>query len=198
MPTYRSRLVYSLCVTAVSWALAGQSQAQVGAGTDRRSPPSAVEPKAKPRQLATGLIGAEVRDKQGEKIGEVSDFVIVGNQIETVALAVGGVLGVGDRHVALPYEQLRSIDDGAFAIGLDKESVQALPTFDSPAAAPDTHTGARDSHTGVPVTPPPAREPLAVDPELAEIDPRLGKGIAENEAAFDEPVDHESFDNDEE
>ena len=46
-----------------------------------------------------------VRNKQGEKLGTVSDMVIdiPSGKINYVALSVGGVLGVGDKMFAVPY-----------------------------------------------------------------------------------------------
>ena len=55
------------------------------------------------------LSGLNVRNKQGEKLGTVSDMVIdiPTGKINYVALSVGGVLGVGDKMFAVPYSALK-------------------------------------------------------------------------------------------
>jgi sporulation protein YlmC with PRC-barrel domain len=193
----RSLLVISLGATAAALVLPSLASAQVGAGTERDvAPPATSAAASEPTRLVSELLGTKVVDDEGERVGEVTDLVIVGNEITTVALAVGGVLGIGEREVALPYEYLRPTGEGAFAIGLDGDSVEALPTFDASAPEGGAAIERREQSGAAAASEPAPLEPLPEDPELAEIDPRLAKGIAENEAAFDERLDHESFDND--
>lgn len=49
------------------------------------------------------LIGLNVRDAANETVGEIEDFVVSADgRIRSVVVGVGGLLEVGERHVALP------------------------------------------------------------------------------------------------
>lgn len=83
---------------------------------------------------ASKLIGLNVRNKDGEKLGTVNDLVlnIETGKIAYVALSVGGVLGVGDKLFAVPYGQM-AFDHGKneqfFVLDMAKEKLEAAPGF---------------------------------------------------------------------
>ena len=84
-----------------------------------------------PAVQADSLIGHDVVDANGDKIGSVQS-VIVGDdgQAEAVVVGVGGFLGVGERNVALDWSQLALSDDGeVLALGLTKDELEALPEY---------------------------------------------------------------------
>lgn len=54
------------------------------------------------------LIGTDVHNEQNQKIGEVEDIVLdKSGQIKGVVVGVGGFLGVGEKHVALAWNDLQ-------------------------------------------------------------------------------------------
>jgi sporulation protein YlmC with PRC-barrel domain len=58
--------------------------------------------------MADDIIGTSVRNQQNENIGSVSDLVIDRNgQVKAAVVSVGGFLGIGDKHVAVPWNQLQ-------------------------------------------------------------------------------------------
>jgi len=62
---------------------------------------------------ASKLIGKEVKNEQGERLGKVEDLII--NSSYTVNFAVissGGTLGIGERHIAVPINDLNCSGDG--------------------------------------------------------------------------------------
>ena len=52
-------------------------------------------------RLASTLIGLKVRDRNGEEIGTVKDLAVDHDGIQAYVVATGGVLGIGDRYVAV-------------------------------------------------------------------------------------------------
>jgi sporulation protein YlmC with PRC-barrel domain len=83
---------------------------------------------------ASKLIGLNVRNKEGEKLGTVNDLVlnIETGKIAYVALSVGGVLGVGDKLFAVPYNQMafdHGKDEQFFVLDMAKERLDAAPGF---------------------------------------------------------------------
>lgn len=57
---------------------------------------------------AEEIDGTRVYSANGEDIGEVSEIIVAANgEIEKVVIDVGGFLGLGEKPVALPFEELR-------------------------------------------------------------------------------------------
>ncbi|PWR22085.1 PRC-barrel domain-containing protein [Zavarzinia compransoris] len=81
---------------------------------------------------ANDLIGAEVTNAVGEKVGEVTDLVIgENNTVSAAIISVGGFLGVGDKQVAISLAELTvtPIDRGEVRVQIaaTAEQLKALP-----------------------------------------------------------------------
>ena len=75
---------------------------------------------------ATGLIGMEVKNPQGEKIGQIKDLVLDLNtgQVSYAVLAVGGFLGIGEKLIALPPSALQADpQDKKLVLNADKDKI---------------------------------------------------------------------------
>jgi len=79
---------------------------------------------------ASKVIGSTVVNEAGDSVGKV-DEIIVGpdGKAPFVVLSVGGFLGVGDKLVALPYEQMRTDGKKIVLPGATKDSLKSLPEF---------------------------------------------------------------------
>lgn len=81
---------------------------------------------------ASKIIGTDVINRQGEKIGDIEDIVLDGKG--TIAYAVvstGGFLGIGDRLHAVPWQSLQTqTGRSAFILDIDKERLKNAPGFD--------------------------------------------------------------------
>ena len=81
---------------------------------------------------ASKIIGSEVRNKSGDKIGDVRDLVV--DDKGTIKLAIvstGGFLGVGDRLHAVPWDALALGPKDDHILDIDKAHLQAAPGFTS-------------------------------------------------------------------
>lgn len=82
---------------------------------------------------ASKLVGLNVRNAQGETIGEIKEVLISnGGSIQSAIVAVGGFLGVGERNVALAWNQLKFQRDGEqlrAMIGMSKDQLKTLPEY---------------------------------------------------------------------
>lgn len=87
-----------------------------------------------PRVLsATTMIGDAVRNPKGESLGKIEEIMIdrhTGN-VAYAVLSFGGIMGVGDKLFAVPWEAL-SVDtsEHEFVIDVDKERLENAPGFD--------------------------------------------------------------------
>jgi sporulation protein YlmC with PRC-barrel domain len=80
---------------------------------------------------ASKLLGADIYNDAGEKIGKLDDF-IVGSEakVSVAVVAVGGFLGVGSRMVAVPATSIESNEQGQMVLpGGTKDKLKALPEF---------------------------------------------------------------------
>ena len=80
---------------------------------------------------ASKLLGSDIYNVQGEKIGKLDDFIVSSDVNVSVAIvSVGGFLGVGSRMVAVPATLFESNEKGQTVLpGASKEKLIALPEF---------------------------------------------------------------------
>jgi hypothetical protein len=98
---------------------------------------AASAPTATPQQhtlyRGSRIIGTTVRDAKDRKIGQIKDLILDGGRGE-VAYAVvnfGGVMGVGKKFHAIPWQALQPSDDGNYYIlHADRETINQAPGFD--------------------------------------------------------------------
>ena len=86
-----------------------------------------------PMLAAKTLVGTEVVNKQGEKLGKVEDIMIdLGTgRIGYVVLSFGGVLGMGDKLFAVPWASLLvDQDNKKLVMEANKELLKNAPGFD--------------------------------------------------------------------
>lgn len=84
--------------------------------------------------LAHVFIGADVLNAAGENVGDVRDLVFDrAGRISTVVIGVGGFLGVGEKHVAVPFSALTyglSKDNTrVITVAISKEDLKLAPAF---------------------------------------------------------------------
>jgi hypothetical protein len=85
--------------------------------------------------LATNLIGETVYNGQDESIGEINDLVTdQGGKIVAVLVGYGGFLGMGEKDVAIRFEDLRIVreDNNNVKVmaDLSEETLAAAPDFE--------------------------------------------------------------------
>ena len=82
---------------------------------------------------ASTLAGDEVKNAQGEKLGEVKEIMVdtENGRVAYAVLSFGGFLGMGDKLFAIPWSALHlGHDEHAFTLNVSKEALQNAPGFD--------------------------------------------------------------------
>lgn len=77
------------------------------------------------------ILGEEIENAGGDDIGEVDDVVIpaTGKALQAI-VSVGGFLGIGDRLVMVPYDELRIGAEGdELYLNVSKEDLAKRPAF---------------------------------------------------------------------
>ncbi len=131
------KLQHKYAALAAAMMLAcGTAGAQSTASTERTSEfaqSSSYEDYLKGKNLRpSALVGARVRNSAGDTLGEIDEIVIPSADRDDmlVILSVGGVLDVGDKLVALPYDDLRVSPDGdTLYFDRTEEQLKAAPAF---------------------------------------------------------------------
>ena len=61
---------------------------------------------------ASKLEGLDVYNNNNEKIGDISELLVDDNgQIQAVVIGVGGFLGMGEHDVAVPFDQIKFVNE---------------------------------------------------------------------------------------
>lgn len=86
---------------------------------------------------ANKLINESITNAANETIGDINDLLISGDgKISAVVVGVGGFLGLGEKNVALPFDQLVLAKDAdgdlSVSTSMTKESLQSAPEYVKP------------------------------------------------------------------
>ncbi|HET9212620.1 MAG TPA: PRC-barrel domain-containing protein [Thermoanaerobaculia bacterium] len=82
---------------------------------------------------ATTMIGDSVTNRSGEDLGKIEELMIdLGRgSVAYAVLSFGGVLGMGDKLFAIPFQALKlDADHECFVLDVDKEKLKKAPGFD--------------------------------------------------------------------
>ena len=79
---------------------------------------------------AKKVIGTNVKDPAGQKIGEIEDVVLDkgSNSILFAVVGFGGFLGISEKYHPIPWASLDyDEDEGAYVVSYTKEQLKAAP-----------------------------------------------------------------------
>lgn len=83
---------------------------------------------------ASDLIGADVKTKSDENVGPVNELIIDENgQVVAVVVGVGGFLGMGEKDVAIGWDDLTitgPADEQEFRIDVTRENLRSAPEYE--------------------------------------------------------------------
>ncbi len=82
---------------------------------------------------ASKIIGTDVKDSYGEKLGDIKELVInpETGQVVYAVVSYGGVLGMGDKLFAVPWSALHwTTDKEYYGLNVDKATLKKAPGFD--------------------------------------------------------------------
>lgn len=135
------RLLFALVLGAAS----GATLAQTSPTSSASSPVVPVAPSVGSERLqatskeewqrlhrVTKIIGTDVRNTRGEKIGDIKDLIIDRNgNVSHAVVSTGGFLGIGDRLHAVPWNLIQTTVGRDFRVlDIDKSRLKNAPNFD--------------------------------------------------------------------
>jgi len=103
---------------------------------DAVAPQRVTEVNVDVQRLSTGyraskINGSNVINNANETVGKVDDLIVSpeDNKTAYVVLSVGGFLGMGDRLVAMPFDNLKMSNNRLSLPGATKDGLKAMPEF---------------------------------------------------------------------
>lgn len=125
--------------------------------------------------LGTKFIGMEVYSGQGEEaesIGEIDDIVLnPEGQVDAVIIGVGGFLGIGEKKVAIPFDQIEMTEaegKDRLSANLSREQLEGAEEFDASIMEPEPAEPVAGSEPAVVAPADPAAEPVEGEQPAAE------------------------------
>ncbi|MDX1559640.1 MAG: PRC-barrel domain-containing protein [Marinobacter sp.] len=83
---------------------------------------------------ASDLIGTELKTSGDESVGEIGDLIIdQDGQVVAVVVSVGGFLGMGEKHVAIGWDEVQMSnrpDDEALRVDTTRDELESAPAFE--------------------------------------------------------------------
>jgi len=103
------------------------------------APGSKLSPTSMGEHRASHLLNASIKNGAGETVGDVNDLLLdSGGKITHVIVGVGGFLGIGERDVALKFDQVQLTRDSnnrlTAVAKVTKESLKTAPEWKDPNA----------------------------------------------------------------
>jgi sporulation protein YlmC with PRC-barrel domain len=93
------------------------------------------------------VIGTNVKNVSGEKVGEVEDVVLdkQSNNIMFAIVGFGGFLGVGEKYHPIPWSALKYDEqEGSYVVNLTKDQLKSAPADSMEALTSNDGLGYRD------------------------------------------------------
>jgi sporulation protein YlmC with PRC-barrel domain len=98
---------------------------------------------------ASKLAGVDVYNEANEKIGDINEVILDrSGKVANVILGVGGVLGLGERYVAVAFDKLKWVDQPVTSTTASTTSAPA----NAPATSPPPDGTTRTTTTGAVTT----------------------------------------------
>jgi PRC-barrel domain len=77
------------------------------------------------------VLGSRVVNAEGAEVGEIEDLVLDQNQIAYAVVSVGGFLGMGEKRVAVPLDELQLGEGETYLMtAATQDQLEQMPEYD--------------------------------------------------------------------
>ena len=106
--TVASIALGGLCLADLAMAQVPSTSPQSSATTSSPNPSSFMTEMRQGMWRASKLDGLDVYNDSNEKVGDINELLLDSSgKVSGIIIGVGGFLGMGERYVAVPFEQIR-------------------------------------------------------------------------------------------
>jgi sporulation protein YlmC with PRC-barrel domain len=80
----------------------------------------------------TKLMDADLKSQDGEDLGDIEDLIIdsQSGKVKFAVVGRGGFLGIGEKHVPVPWKAIQMNSEEEFTVNIDSERLKQAPTLD--------------------------------------------------------------------
>jgi putative membrane protein len=118
--------------------LAQQTHKQISAAAGEGEQPGAAmqdqqQAAVQPEQAVSieEVLGSSVVNADGDEVAEIEDVVVDQSQRHYAVLSVGGFLGIGDKKVAIPLDQMQLGEDETYLMSTEtEEQLEQMPAYE--------------------------------------------------------------------
>lgn len=133
--SFRGLLIIGVVGMLCAWSLAAERPTETPGTPTQQRPEMQQRAQAAPAMMlarSSELIGKKVENRQGQDLGKVYDLVLTSDlqQVSYLALARGGVLGVGAKLYAIPWQAVQMGPENKIIVPVTAEQLEAAPGFD--------------------------------------------------------------------
>ncbi len=117
-------------VSAVS-AIAIMAAAPVSAADEKRAPATTMHSTTQVQIKADDLVGKDIKNVSGDTVGDIESVIIDNDgKVAAVIVGVGGFLGMGEREVAIDWNDLSIRNNGdIIRTGMTKAELKSMPQY---------------------------------------------------------------------
>jgi sporulation protein YlmC with PRC-barrel domain len=138
-PEHVEEYMFFKGLTVAFLAIASMTGAVAQTATNQAGSTTSTATHKEGEWRASKLAGVDVYNEANEKVGNIHDVILDrSGKVANVILGIGGVLGLGERYVAVAFDKLKWVDQPVTST--------TASTTSAPANAPAT-TSAPDSTT---------------------------------------------------
>lgn len=78
------------------------------------------------------LMDAELKSQDGENLGSIEELMVdpQTGKIDFAVVGRGGFLGIGEKHVPIPWDSIEAKSAQEFTVNVDSERLKSAPTID--------------------------------------------------------------------
>jgi sporulation protein YlmC with PRC-barrel domain len=106
------------------------------------------------------LTGLTVYNNNDERVGDINELIVGRDgKIDSIVLGVGGFLGIGEHDVAVPFGQVKFVDEPR---GSDRTAARTDARTDRPATTAENRPAAADNRPAATAT---TTAPRTTDPD---------------------------------
>ena len=124
-------IIFVALISLFVAVIAADSAAQTAGSTVVSVSTTEMREVAKGWSAKKQILGKDVFNDAGDKVGEIEDLIVTPNKSLSYAIVgVGGFLGVGEHQVAVPVTKFKQQMGKIVLRGATKDALKAAPKFE--------------------------------------------------------------------
>ena len=122
-------VMFVVCFAGTHALVEGQEKEKEKGAATGRTPDLQEAREAGRTQKASDIMGKDIKNDRGEDLGKVDDIILIDGQAQYLILSHGGLLGIGEKMVPVPFQRANVTEDAVVLRGVDKQLLEGGPNI---------------------------------------------------------------------